>query len=374
MIVAALSLLLAAMLPAQAFEDGDFAAAQQGYTTQWQANPGDADALFGLAQLAIYDNRPRDAQKWLSLARSVAPSDPRIAKDERTIALRTDATIDRVGPHAGDDAVPFVTTDPLPSIRVVINGQPATLIIDTGAPNVVLDSAFAQKLGLTVTGSRQGTFAGGMHATVGQSSIANVQIGTWSIADLPASVLPVGNILGTQPVAGIIGAGFFSHFITTLDYVHGELILRDKAQSSRFEQHAAAAGATIVPMWLVGDHFIFVRAHANDGPEALFNIDTGGTFGLQLTKPALNAAHVTLDSDKTATGMGGGGATAFIPFTSSATIGATTQSHLDGIYTPQGDQFGIFPFTVAGTISHGFFRHSALTFDFQAMRLIIEPA
>jgi hypothetical protein len=53
-------------------------------------------------------------------------------------------------------------------------------------------------------------------------------------------------------------------------------------------------------------------------------------------------------------------------------LGSMTVDKVPGSYTPNGDQYGIFPFEVAGTLSHMFFRHSRVTFDFEAMRLITE--
>jgi hypothetical protein len=372
MMFAALALIAATLVPETAFKDGDFAAAQSGYTAEWQTNHADPVAVMGLAQLAIYDNRLDDARMWLERARALVPSDPRIARFENVIAQRSDPSTDRIT-GSGAAVVPFVTTDPLPSVNIVVNGHPATFLIDTGAPNIAVDPAFAETIGLHATGSHEGTFAGGMHATVQQSMVDRIQLGTWTVEHVPAVILPVGNMLGdAHPVHGVIGTALFAHFLTTLDYAHGSLILADAASSQAFERNAEQRGATIVRMWLVGDHFIFARAHAAGGPEGLFNVDTGGTFGLQLTQAAIDAANISLNREQTSTGMGGGGATAFIPFKTSVTLGNMTVDGLDGIFTPQGDQFGIFPFTVAGTISHGFFRHTALTFDFRAMRLVVQ--
>jgi hypothetical protein len=36
-----------------------------------------------------------------------------------------------------------------------------------------------------------------------------------------------------------------------------------------------------------------------------------------------------------------------------------------------GDQFQSLPFSVGGSISHAFFRHTSVTFDFTAMRLVL---
>ena len=86
---------------------------------------------------------------------------------------------------------------------------------------------------------------------------------------------------------------------------------------------------------------------------------------------SVSAAHVALDETAVQTGQGGGGAVRFIPFKASATLGALTVPDLDGIYTPDGDQYGLFAFAVAGTLSHQFFRAHAVTFDFDAMRLVV---
>lgn len=363
----------AVLSAAAAFAHGDFAAAAQAYRTQVQTDRADPAALFALAQLALYDNRLDDAKHWLALARAAAPSDPRGAQLDNVLTMRGDPAVDRLAPHEGPATLPFLATEPLPVVRVTVDGRDATFLIDTGAPNIVLDDGFAAQLGLLVTGDEQGTFAGGRHAPVKQTMVASLGLGSWVLSHVPASVLPIGGILGKdRPVDGILGTGLFSRFIATIDYRNARLVLRDRTDSPAFEAHAVAQGATIVPMWLVGDHYVFVRAAAGNGPPGLFNVDTGGTFGVQLTKAALDAAGVTLDADHTSLGVGGGGATAFVPFTTSVTLGDDTQPNVPGVYMPQGDQYGIFPFEVAGTVSRDFFTNAALTFDFQAMRLVIE--
>src|ERR1700761_7480222 len=62
--LAALPLIAAAVLGNAAYRDRVCATAQQAYAAEWQANHNNADAIFGLAELAIYENRLADAQKW----------------------------------------------------------------------------------------------------------------------------------------------------------------------------------------------------------------------------------------------------------------------------------------------------------------------
>jgi hypothetical protein len=70
--------------------------------------------------------------------------------------------------------------------------------------------------------------------------------------------------------------------------------------------------------------------------------------------------------------MGGGGPVQALPFTARAvSLGGTTVRNVPGIYLPDGNPYQRFPFTVAGRISHEFFRHLSVTLDFRAMKLIL---
>jgi hypothetical protein len=43
------------------------------------------------------------------------------------------------------------------------------------------------------------------------------------------------------------------------------------------------------------------------------------------------------------------------------------------MYSPGGSPLQMFPFAVAGTVSHTYLKHYAVTFDFSAMQLILSP-
>ena len=166
---------------------------------------------------------------------------------------------------------------------------------------------------------------------------------------------------------------FLYHFLSTIDYAHGRLTLRPRSASAAFEAAAQTGGAAVVPMWLVGDHFIFARARVAQTPDALFNVDTGGEgIGVQLTRAALDAAHISPDETKAVKFTGGGGDARALPFTApSVSLGAFTRRDVPGLYFPDGDQYKIFPFEVSGTLSHEYFRKTELTFDFDAMKLVV---
>ena len=366
-LAAAVLLLGASPDPNAAFKAGDFEAARLGYSQQLQLNPNDTEALVGLATVELYDNDLTGAHRDLLRALKIDPSNERAQRLNRTLAVRNGKIGDFQITQKRAAVLPFVSDAPLPVVRLSIDGATANVAIDTGAPVLVVTSSFAHTHNLQVTNAGEGTFAGGRRARVQEAMIADVSAGPLTVKNVRASVFagpglssPAGRI------DGIIGTAFFAHFLTTIDYPSHRLILQPAGTSP--DANAVAD----VPMWLVGDHFIFAKGSVNDSP-ALLNVDSGAGFGIQLTKAVLDAAHITPRSDQPKSFMGGGGATRTLPFLAdSVSLGGARQTDVSGVYFPDGDQYGVFPFTVAGTVSGGFLKRYAVTFDFKSMRISLK--
>jgi len=358
-----------------AFSRGDFGAAHVAYAAAAAAHPDDLDAIIGLGTVDLYRNDLADARGLLERAAKLDPANPRLRSRLRALEERE--------PHAGDFqiamrddrvSIPFASSEPLPMIHVRINGVEGSFFLDTGATTIDLTPAAAARFHVAAHVVGQGVFAGGKTATISAGRIDRMDVDGLSVRGIDAGILPATLPGGNQPADGGIGTTFLRHFLSTIDYKHARLVLYPRSSSAAFEREAAKAGATIVPMWRVGDHFIFARGHVDDGPDSLFNIDTGGEqLGVQLTKEGLAAAGIPEpDPSKAHHFMGGGGAASALPFTAaSVTVGSTTRMNLPGLYFDKGDQFAIFPFAVAGTISDEFFRPGAVTFDFDAMKMIV---
>jgi hypothetical protein len=356
-----------------AFAAGDFGAAYAGYTAALAANPNDPDAVLGLGTIDLYRNDLKPARSYLELARTLLPAEPRVARAFRTLAAREGNLNDyRIAMSAAEARIPFIATDPLPVFHATINGQDALVMLDTGAAGVDLSADGAARLHIATHVIGQGIFAGGKTAQVSAGYIDSVAFNGVTVRGIPSNVIPQPLSMGGRTIDGIVGTVFLSHFLATIDYVDGALILRPRSTSVQFERDLSA-GASRIPMWLVGDHFIFARANVGHAPESLFNIDTGGGgLGVQLTKASLEAAHIDVDKSNVEGFGGGGGEAPSIPFTApSVTLGRYTVQNVPGLYFPEGDQYGVFPFHVAGTLSHLFFRKTTLTFDFDAMQLIV---
>jgi hypothetical protein len=337
------------------------------------AAPNDEDAMLGLGTLELYRGDLGNARAHLLKALQLNPSDERAAA--RLHAL------DEMAPKVNDFSikmqrdeveVPFVTTDPLPMIAAKVNGLDGRFVIDTGAPTLALSAALIKRLGIRMHAAGQATFAGGKTAPIFAGRADTVDFPGVRVSGVPIDQIPPGVPLtmGGRTYDGILGTTFLRQFLATIDYRHGELILRPRSASARFEADARSRGASIAAMWLVPDHMIFTRARVGT-LEGLFNVDTGGVgVGIDLSSRSLQEAQITPDTAHAQQFIGGGGAVRVVPFTApSVAIGTYEQHNVPGISSPGEPHF---PFAVAGRISHAFFRKAVVTFDFAAMRLVIE--
>ncbi|MCK4848041.1 MAG: aspartyl protease family protein, partial [Candidatus Heimdallarchaeota archaeon] len=159
--------------------------------------------------------------------------------------------------------------DPLPLLKVEVNGKEATFFIDTGAWENIIDNDFASEIGIEDVGSSQGIFAGGKQAPVGHGICDKFSIGDFTIMNIPVALLPtrrMSPIFGGKVVSGILGTNFFYHFITTLDYVNGRLILRTRNNENynALEKQILERKPHDIPFWLSRTHFILAWGKIED--------------------------------------------------------------------------------------------------------------
>ncbi len=267
--------------------------------------------------------------------------------------------------------VRFLVTDPLPVVSVMANGVQANFIIDTGAADVVLDPEFAAKIGVKAISSAQGTFAGGKKADQGLGELPELRLGSMSIRNVPVTLLNTKNFSAEKfgrPIRGILGTNLFYHFLTTLDYPAGQLVLAPRGAAT------VGSGDVAIPFWLASDHLMVACGRLGKSPDRLFLIDTG-LAGAAFTGPKsiTDEAGIAVSLDHAQVGEGGGGkilASAYeIP---NISLGPVEAKGLIGVYGAFPDSFEeSLGFHLGGIISHQFFRPYAVTFDFDSMKIVL---
>jgi len=270
----------------------------------------------------------------------------------------------------------FVATDPLPVVELSVNGgPPALFLIDTGGAELVLDTRLATEAGAEMVSTLDGEYAGRRRARTGLGRVGSIQAGELRIHDVPIHALDLSELpafLGFA-VKGILGTRLLMHFLPTIDYPGGALILRRETAPARQEQ------ARRIPFWLADTHLILARGRLNGRPPTFFWVDTGlAGSGFLASEAQLRSAGVPIDWSTAQLGPGGGGlvkeASVVID---SLTLGegddAITRAAVPGMVQEKplsifGDRLG---FEVGGLISHAFFRPYALTIDFTNMCLLL---
>jgi hypothetical protein len=398
------------------FQEGKFAEAGVLYSQIATQNPKDYSALLQLGRIALLSNRLDDAQKWLDELIDLKPDDADAKVMLAEAFYRSDnfeqaaASLNGIDvssnklivsqyptlnvaklesfkgqtPYAvqGDGQttrLKFLRTDPLPLVSVRVNGgDDVTFFIDTGGSEVALDTEFAKELGLPHFGEMQGTFSGGQHAEVQQSRVESLTVGDWTVNNLPVVTLALRQLsdgLGVKRIDGCIGTNLLYHFLATLDFPHGELVLRRKTAKSLEQFAATTPGKRIaVPFWIASDHFMVGWGRVETIPPALLFVDTGlAGAGVKLAEPVIKQAGIKLEEDKAFEGAGGGGKLKIVPYTvRRLSFGDLQEDKVAGLYDGPFPWENMFGFHLAGMVGHDFFKPYAVTFDFQTMQIVLQ--
>jgi predicted aspartyl protease len=398
------------------FQAGKFSEAGKIYSQIAAQNPKDYSATLQLGRIALLSNRLDDAQKWLEKAiglqqgnsdakvmlaeafyrrdnfpkaaaalNGVEVSSNKLVREQYptlNVAMFEsfkDQTPYELHANGASTRVKFVKTDPLPLVNVRVNGgKEVIFFIDTGGSEVTLDTDFAKELGVPQFGAVQGTFSGGQHSEVGLGRIESLTLGDWTIRNVPTAMLPLRQLsegFGVKQIDGIIGTTLFYHFLTTMDYPHGELVLRRKDSESlgEFKAQSSAKRVTI-PMWMASDHFMVGWGRVETLPPTLLFVDTGlAGAGVKLAESVIKEAGIKLEENKATEGAGGGGTLKTVPYTvHQLSLGDIKEENVPGLYDGPFPWQYMFGFHLAGMVGHDFFKPYAVTFDFQNMRIFLQ--
>ena len=398
------------------FQAGKFAEAGKLCSQIVTQNPKDYSATLQLGRIALLSNRLEDAQRWLEKAIALQPGDADAKVMLAEVFYRRDDFQKAVASLNGVDVstnkliieqyptlnvaklesfkgqtpyelhgngtstrLKFLKTDPLPVINVRVNGSDeVTFFIDTGGSEVTLDTDSAKEFGVPEFGAVQGTFSGGQHAEVQQGRIETLTVGDWTIKNLPVAMFPLRQLskdLGVKRIDGVIGTTLFYHFLATMDYPHGELVLRRKTDESLEQFKTTSSGKRVmVPFWMASDHFMVGWGRVETLPPALIFVDTGlAEAGVKLAESVIREAGIKLEENKVSEGAGGGGNLKIVPYTvHPLSFGGIKEENVPGLYDGPFPWENMFGFHLAGMVGHEFFKPYAVTFDFQNMQIFLE--
>jgi predicted aspartyl protease len=380
------------------FRAGQFAQAEQIYADVLAADAKCYEAVVRLGEIALLGNRFPEAERFLRKGLEIRPDDNKpksllaevyYRQDcfEQAAALQREvgreAVADKLASFKGlvpnqlvgdaaETRIAFEQTDPLPVIKARMNGgDEVHLLIDTGAAELYLDPQFAESVGAVVTGSAKGVYAGGKQATTGQGRIESIRLGDFELRNVPVLLLPTRHLPFGPPgarIEGVLGTAVLHHFFSTLDYPHGQLVLRRKTDKARAEldQLAKSPGTHVVPFWMAGSHFIVAWGRVNDAEPCLLFVDTGlAGGGLTCQESTVKSAGIDLNGVPAREGIGGGGPVQVKRFTvDRLALGDAVQTNI------QAFAGGLPP---DAEYRHGFRIGGpyALTFDFEKMRLLM---
>jgi hypothetical protein len=275
--------------------------------------------------------------------------------------------------------VPFLVTDPLPVVRVEIEGRKIAALIDTGGDAFILDSEIADSLGIEMVATMMGMFAGGKQAEVGFAKAEYLTVGDVTLNSVPLSVLPTKQFsMGEQVIGGILGTSVLRQFLSTLDYPNEQLILRNRSDeaASAFEEESVGRIADEVPFYLEGTHFLLAHGSLNGFDGLLFHVDSGlaGEAAFSAPRQTLEYVGIPIPEISVHEGIvgGGGGGFAVGAFAiEELGLGGLTQPNLVGSYGAlPAEGYRRLGFIEDGLISHNFLRQYAWTIDFSRMRMV----
>jgi len=397
------------------FQAGKFAEAGKLYSQIVTQNPKNYSATLQLGRIALLSNRLEDAQKWLEKAITLqsGETDPKVMlaqalyrRDDfqKAAAALKDVDVSsnklireqyptlniamlesfkgqtpyQLQDNGTSTHVKFLKTDPLPLLNVRVNGgKEATFFIDTGGSVVTLDTDFAKELGVPQFGGVQGTFSGGQHTEVKFGRIESLALGDWTVKNLPTAMMPLRQLsegFGVKQIDGIIGTTLFYHFLTTMDYPRGELVLRRKDAKSLEEFKKSPGKKVVVPIWMASDHFMVGWGRVETLSPTLLFVDTGLMgAGVKLAESVIKEAGIKLEENRAAEGAGGGGKLRIVPYTvHQISLGEIKEENVQGVYDGPFPWENMFGFHLAGMVGHEFFKPYAVTFDFQNMQIFLQ--
>jgi predicted aspartyl protease len=219
--------------------------------------------IQGKATRAVEDHLLTDT---LSVYRSRPPFDPIIKSDTPSCII------------------PFTRAGNLIIIKAHADTLEGNFILDTGAPNLVLNLTYFRDYPITQHHDDVQTGSTGMGTAISRTMIKKFKLGTLNYSRAEADVINLGHIENSKglKILGLIGMDFFKQCEVIIDYEKSLIYLhhigRKEASSYKSEQLNDASTYTTVPIDLKDNKIIAYSEMA--GKKLRFVIDSGAETNL----------------------------------------------------------------------------------------------
>lgn len=272
-----------------------FPEAERSFRRALAAQPGDRDALAGLGRIELCTQREAAAESLLIRAGDAegAASDLYLARlrrhdwaaaaelsepagegGRREMLLRLaelPANAGPVGPESA--AIPFQRAWPAPIVRVKLNGQLVTMVVDPGATELLLDPTASRACRVTVVPGERTVAWSGTRVAARNAIAHQLDLGGFTLSDVPAAVTPLHRYSlevnpGAPDIAGVIGLPVLERFGVTIDFHRQVLELR------RAGAPVSVRGAR-VPFERWGENELMVYGSLAGGRRMAFWLGTG---------------------------------------------------------------------------------------------------
>jgi hypothetical protein len=175
-------------------------------------------------------------------------------------------------------------------VKVMINGTPMSMILDSGAEATVLNRSRLAKLGLQGLG-KFATGAGGGDVELSYVKGVTTQVGDAQVTDQIVAAIMLDQLEEplSRPLDGILGYDFMSRFVLEIDYQHSKMRMFDRAtyvhHGNGVRQHMSLEDST---------PFINAWIHLPDERKVYghFVLDTGCLCDVQLFAPFVDKHHL----------------------------------------------------------------------------------
>ncbi len=191
-------------------------------------DPGNIDAAKGLAG-RIESSDPCGAANVLDDLTGFRSTDDETALRARSRRLRDTGKCRRERIEGGTAVVPFDRRNDVLIVNVVIGGEPARLLLDTGASMVALTAEFAERAGLDWRENETfwvGTAGGVTRAR--RIRLESVALGGARVEGVQGAVVPA--MSRDDGVDGLLGNTFLSHFEVSVDAAARRVRLSKKSE------------------------------------------------------------------------------------------------------------------------------------------------